>query len=169
MQVEEKHVPEAEKGAPFAAELGPRKVTFHAKGKKSLVQLVTFVKSATPQHLTVPPLEDEPPPPPPPVAGIGAGAVTGAMTLSNACSTSGWGESSKCPTDPAARKATKDDGRTTGRIADVSFAVGGAALVAAVVVWLVAPPRAAPTSSAAATRRLTLAPGPAGGWATVQF
>lgn len=209
VQVEERHVPEAEKGALFAAETGPRKVTFRAKGKKPLVQLVTFVKAATPQHLAVPPLEDESPPPPPPVvaveppppapapapepvappppekptgssqrtvalvlagvgaAGIAAGAVTGAITLSNACSTSGWG-SSKCPTDPAARKAEKDDGRTTGRIADVSFAVGGAALVAAVVVWLLAPPRVA-TSGVAPPRRFTVAPAPNGGWATLQF
>jgi hypothetical protein len=72
--VEDHRIPDAEKGVPFAAEPGQRKLTFRAKGKKQVVQLVTIVKGDRLQHVTVPPMEDqekelpvvEPPPPHPP-------------------------------------------------------------------------------------------------------
>jgi hypothetical protein len=64
--VEDRHVPEAEKSTPFAAEIGTRKVTFRAKGKKQAVQLVTITKGSAPQKIAVPEMEDQPPEPPPP-------------------------------------------------------------------------------------------------------
>jgi len=68
--VEDRHVPEAEKSTPFAAESGTRKFTFRAKGKKPAVQLVAVTKGTTPMKVAVPEMEDQPPeppaPPPPP-------------------------------------------------------------------------------------------------------
>ncbi|OJY29414.1 MAG: hypothetical protein BGO98_47000 [Myxococcales bacterium 68-20] len=57
--VEERHVPEAEKGVTFASEIGQRKFTFRAKGKKQVVQLVTVVKGDRPQRIVVPAMEEE--------------------------------------------------------------------------------------------------------------
>jgi len=59
--VEDRRVPEAELGKPFAAEPGQRKLTFRAKGKKQVVQLVTIVKGDRPQRIPVPDMEDMPP------------------------------------------------------------------------------------------------------------
>ncbi|MBX3208998.1 MAG: hypothetical protein KF764_28455 [Labilithrix sp.] len=57
--VEDRRVPDAEKRVTFAAEPGQRKLTFRAKGKKQVVQLVTIVKGERPQRITVPPMVDE--------------------------------------------------------------------------------------------------------------
>jgi hypothetical protein len=76
--VEDRHVPEAEKAHAFAAEPGQRKLTFRAKGKKPVVQLVTIIKSERPQHIGAPemvddaakdPVVDAPLPPTRPVEG----------------------------------------------------------------------------------------------------
>jgi hypothetical protein len=75
--VEDRRIPEAEKGAIFAAEPGQRKLTFRAKGKKQATQLVSITKNERPQRVQVPEMEDQPkepvvaepaPPPPPPPA-----------------------------------------------------------------------------------------------------
>lgn len=66
LRIEDRKVPDTER---FTAEAGQRKFVFKAKGKKAATMLVTIVKGATPQHVTVPSMEDgsdEPPPPPPP-------------------------------------------------------------------------------------------------------
>jgi hypothetical protein len=57
--VEDRRVPEAEKGQTFAAEPGQRKLTFRAKGKKQVVQLVNIVKGDRPQRISVPDMADE--------------------------------------------------------------------------------------------------------------
>lgn len=70
--VEDRRVPDAEKGQVFAAEPGQRKFTFRAKGKKQVVQLVNIVRGDKPQKIPVPEMEDQPkepevaPPPPQP-------------------------------------------------------------------------------------------------------
>jgi hypothetical protein len=59
--VEDRRVYDAEKGSTFAAEPGQRKLTFRAKGKKQIVQLVTIhPKTERPQHIAVPEMEDQP-------------------------------------------------------------------------------------------------------------
>ncbi len=67
--VEDRRVPEAENGAVFMAEPTTsvdRKVTFRAKGKKSVEKLVKIARSdKTVQHVVVPPMEDQPPEAPP--------------------------------------------------------------------------------------------------------
>lgn len=57
--VEDRHIPEAEKGVTFASEIGQRKFTFRAKGKKQVVQLVKVVKGDRPQRIVVPAMEEE--------------------------------------------------------------------------------------------------------------
>lgn len=65
VDVEDRRVYDAEKGVPFAAEPGPRKMTFHAKGKKPAVLLVPVnpVKESQSkvQHIAIPELTDEAP------------------------------------------------------------------------------------------------------------
>ena len=177
--VEDRRVPDAEKGIVFAAEPGERKLTFRAKGKQQVVKYITFAKSDRPQRVAVPPMEDqekeafaetpapapapeEPKPAPaaPPAAegergsgqktlaivlggvglvAIGAGAVTGVMTLSNACTDSAKRDNPNgCPSNEEGRDKTRQ-GETTGMISNISFGVGGVALVAAVVLYLTAP------------------------------
>lgn len=75
--VEDRRVPEAEKGAPFAAEPGERKLTFRAKGKKSGTLLVHVVKGDKPMHVATPDLEDMPPEAPPePAEGDHDGTIS---------------------------------------------------------------------------------------------
>lgn len=75
--VEDRRVPEAERGSYFTAEEGKRKFTFRAKGKKTATVLVSVgPKSEKMQHIAVPELEDAPvepvTPPPPPQPDKGA-------------------------------------------------------------------------------------------------
>lgn len=83
--VEDRKVPEAEKGATFAAEPGQRKLTFRAKGKKSGTLLVHVVKGDRPMHVATPELEDMPPEPPPEPAAETDGTITrGSMPAARA-------------------------------------------------------------------------------------
>lgn len=60
--VEDKRVPEAERGVYFTAEEGKRKFVFRAKGKKPATLLVSIgPKTEKLQHVAVPDLEDAPP------------------------------------------------------------------------------------------------------------
>lgn len=83
---EDRRVPEAEKGLPFAAEPGQRKVTFRAKGKKDTTLMVPVVKGDRVVHIAVPamaeadpvpvavaPVAEQPKPPPPPPEETGRG------------------------------------------------------------------------------------------------
>jgi len=56
--VEDRKVPEAERGAVFAAEVGQRKLTFRARGKKPKTTLIAVAKSPGVQHVVVPDMED---------------------------------------------------------------------------------------------------------------
>lgn len=72
--VEDRRIPEAEKGVPFFVEPGERKVTFRARGKKQAVAMIEFAKAAKITKVAVPAMEeapeepDAPPPAPPPPA-----------------------------------------------------------------------------------------------------
>lgn len=68
--VEDRKVPEAERGAPFAVEAGQRKFVFRAKGKKQATLLVTIARAERPQHVAVPAMEDKGPDDAPPVIAI---------------------------------------------------------------------------------------------------
>ncbi|HEY8074555.1 MAG TPA: hypothetical protein VIF62_10600 [Labilithrix sp.] len=61
VDVEDRKVPEADKGVAFAVEEGKRKVTFKARGKKPATSLITIAKSEKLTHIVVPDLEDAPP------------------------------------------------------------------------------------------------------------
>lgn len=65
IQVEDRKVPEAERGAIFVVEQGRRRFTFKAKGKKPATALVNIARGNRPQHVQVPELEDAPPESPP--------------------------------------------------------------------------------------------------------
>ncbi len=58
VDVEDRRVPEAERGAYFTAEEGKRKLTFKAKGKKPATALVSIVRGDKAQHVIVPDMED---------------------------------------------------------------------------------------------------------------
>jgi hypothetical protein len=57
--VEDKRIPDAEKGAPFAAEPGQRKLTFRAKGDKVGTLLVNLPTAGKTTHVTVPEMTDD--------------------------------------------------------------------------------------------------------------
>lgn len=63
--IEDRKVPDAEKGTTFAAEPGQRKLTFRAKGKKPVTTMVTITKSPKAQKISVPDMEDAPKEPEP--------------------------------------------------------------------------------------------------------
>lgn len=65
IQVEDRKVPEAERGAIFVVETGRRRFTFKAKGKKPAAMLVNVTRGNRPQHIQLPEFEDAPPEPPP--------------------------------------------------------------------------------------------------------
>jgi hypothetical protein len=109
--VEDRRVPEAERGAYFTAEEGKRKFTFRAKGKKSAAMLVNVARGDRAQRVTVPDMEDAP-------------APTTTVTP----------EKPDKPDKPDPPKpppdADKDDpGKTQRILAYTAWGVGGAALV----------------------------------------
>lgn len=196
--VDDRRVPEAEKGVPFAIEPGQRKVTFRAKWKKDNTTMVSVAKSDRPQHIVVPPMEDddpvpviatptpEPPkndgpPAEPPrpgatqrtiaialgavgIVGLGVGAVTGVMALSNDCATGGRA-TARCPGSDQASKDAVSSGESTAAISTVGFIAGGAALTGAVLLYLTAP-KAKATSSQESRARVV--PELGAGWAGVR-
>jgi hypothetical protein len=56
--VEDRKVFEAERGAVFAAEAGPRRFIFKAKGKKNGAALVNIAKGDKVQHISLPDMDD---------------------------------------------------------------------------------------------------------------
>ena len=58
--VEDRPVPDAENGSPFAIEPGQRKFTFRAKGKKPATAMVAITKGDRTQRVTVPEMTDAP-------------------------------------------------------------------------------------------------------------
>jgi hypothetical protein len=93
--VEDRKVPEAEKGAPFAAEPGQRKLTFRAKGKKTGTLLVHVAKSDKPMHVATPDLEDMPPEAPPESAPATDGTISRASMPAARAETPGSQSSQK--------------------------------------------------------------------------
>lgn len=69
VMVEDRAIPDAHKGAPFAVESGVRKLTFKRSGKKPVEREVNVPKQGQPYVIEAPAAyedEDLPPPPPPP-------------------------------------------------------------------------------------------------------
>jgi hypothetical protein len=120
--VEDRRVPEAERGAYFTAEEGKRKLTFRAKGKKAAVELVTIKKGERVQHVAVPEMEDAP-----------AASVDAAAPVPGSSGDDGAGDAREpanrdAPSGDAA--AGDDPGGTQRTLAYGALALGGAGLVA---------------------------------------
>lgn len=64
--VEDRSVPDAERGSVFTVDPGERKFVFVAPGKKPATKLVTITRTDRVTKVPVPELEDAPPEPPPP-------------------------------------------------------------------------------------------------------
>lgn len=111
IQVEDRKVPEAERGALFVVEQGRRRFTFKVKGKKPATALVNVARGNRPQHVQLPELEDAPPEPPPVVEKP-------------------RNPDRPTPTPPA---DTSSPGSTQRTIGWISFGVGGAVLIAAAI------------------------------------
>lgn len=189
--VEDRQVPDAESGSPFAAEPGQRRVTFRAKGKKDVVQLVTIVKGGKAQHLGVPPMQDEaraskseaePPPAALPatsdfgrpqrtvglvlsgigVVGLAVGSVFGIMTLGgNECNDGKVGCSA----------GARDELSQKAAVSTISFVAGGALLLGGGALWLTAPsakPRTTVGGVARGARTSLVVPEIGAGWAGVR-
>lgn len=172
--VEDRKVWEAERGTVFAAEVGERRFTFKARGKKAAATLITVTKGDKVQHVAVPEMEDGADPPP---AGarpaepakpdvIAAPKPSGSMQR-----TIGWGLlgvsgvaaligtiegistfSSPCHSGKACTPDERDSANTTGTIADVSFVIallaGGGGVYLLMTAPPASPPAAAPPDSA---------------------
>jgi hypothetical protein len=167
--VEDHRIPDAEKGAVFAAEAGKRKITFRAKGKKSATVYVSLAKEARPQKVALPEFEEqgsEPPADsaaPPPAEGAASTADTsssdgstqrtiglvlgglGVIGVGVGAVTGVMTLGSGCAHDnkaDAPAKCTDDEkqsGETTGMISTAAFIAGGALLLGGVVLYLTAP------------------------------
>lgn len=189
--VEERRVPRAEVGEVFVAEVGERKVTFVATGKKPATVLVEVARAPQPAHLAVPPLEDADPEPAPvaeapkseapprvtqaPPASEGSPGRTqrtlayvalgvGAAGLVAGGITGAMTLGSPCAgaTDGCTR-AERDAADSSATLANVSFAVAGVGLVGGLALLLTAP-HAAPAESTARTAP-RVAPRIGAGWA----
>lgn len=110
--VEERRVPRAEAGEVFAAEVGERKVTFVAKGKKPATLLVEVARAPQPAHVAIPPLEDADPEPEP----VAAAPVKEAPP--------------EPPQAPPPDASETSPGRTQRTLAYVALGVGAVGLVA---------------------------------------
>jgi hypothetical protein len=163
--VEDRKVWEAERGAVFAAEVGPRRFIFKARGRKNGVLLVNIVKGEKVQHVTVPDMEegsDEPPKPetpadapktePPPAAAaepsdsgsmqrtigwvaIGVGGVAAIVGAIEGISTL----NNACSGGKACTADEKSSGNTSATISDVAFVVAGLGVVGGIALIATAP------------------------------
>jgi len=165
--MEDRKVPEAEKGTPFAAEGGQRKITFRARGKRPATTLVNVTRSDRPQRVTVPAMEDLPPEdqappdtrpreggsrPDPGPAGKDDGTGSTQRTL-------GWVSvgigaaglvvmsvaglmtlgSSCSPGGGGCTADERDSASSTGAVATVGAVVGGAGVLGGAILLLTAP------------------------------
>jgi hypothetical protein len=178
--VEDRRVPEAERGAPFAAEPGQRKLTFRAKGKKPATQLVVIAKAERVQHVAVPELEDLPkesvaaPPARKPAAEAAredaapqktelpkqrlvalavGGAGTVAAGIGSVFGILTFASGCSALSDGACSAPERSDASETGAVATVAFASAGVLLGAAAALWFTAP-RAAPATAGGVQLRL---------------
>ncbi|MBX3191639.1 MAG: hypothetical protein KF819_31895 [Labilithrix sp.] len=179
--VEEKKVPEAERGAVFAAEEGRRKFTFRAKGKKQATVMVTVARGERAQHVVAPEMEDASGDDLPPAASapldpprkvdsgseapagdgtqrtlgwtaIAVGGVAGAVGAVTGIMTFTNG-CANTQEPPQCTDAVRSSGDTTGAISTVSFIVAGVAIASGIVLLVTAPP-ASTASSAKRSPRL---------------
>ena len=175
VKVEERPVPEAERGAVFAAEAGSRKFTFMAKGKRITTTLVAISATAKVQHVPVPEMpdltaEDLPPPPqasvdppkpeapvappPPPAAVDHTQRTIGwlGIGIGGAAAATGLVMGGISLFGPCGHTACTADQRsgasTTAAISTVSLIAAGA-LVATGIVLIVTSPSGAPSTSSA--------------------
>jgi hypothetical protein len=164
--VEDRRVPEAEKGQTFAVETGQRKFIFRAKGKKQAVQLVTINKSATPQRVSVPEMGDQPkeaPPPPPDstrssdepkaapavaapqpdgstqrVAGLAIAGV-GLVGIGIGSVTGLMTFSNPCKTGAPCSDDERASGRLTSTVSNISFVAGAVLFAGGLLTFFLAP------------------------------
>jgi hypothetical protein len=164
--VEDRKVWEAERGAVFAAEVGPRRFIFKARGRKNGVLLVNIVKGEKVQHVTVPDMEegsDEPPKPetpgdapksdpsPPPAAG--AEPSDGSMQRTIGWVSIGVGGvaaivgsiegistlNNACSGGKSCTADEKSSGNTSATISDIAFVVAGLGVVGGIALIATAP------------------------------
>jgi hypothetical protein len=164
--IEDRRVPEAEKNAPFAAEIGQRKFTFRAKGKKQATLLVNVLKGDKAMKVSVPEMEDAPKDAPvettaPPsndtspalpakdkkgpenqrvlalVAG-GVGVIGLGIGTIFGIQTFG-NECTKTTKNPPCTEDEESKGNTSGMISNIGFAVGIVGLAAGAYLWFTAP------------------------------
>lgn len=164
--VEERRIPEAERGASFSVEPGQRKVTFRAKGKKQTVVMVAFAREKT-THVAVPEMAEQKPEDiapsvaprvaKPPVddggssqrlfgyvalgvagAAFVTGGITGVMTLTNPCSDN-FLHDREPGCELTSRRDDYDRGAATGLVASLSFGIAAVAGIGGLVLLLTAP------------------------------
>ena len=176
--VEDRKVFEAERGSVFAAEVGERRFTFKATGKKPAATLITVAKGDKVQHVTVPEMEDAPAERAPGSdhAADSAKHADGAATTESGSTqrTLGWVAlgvagvavlvgtiegvstfSSNCHGGKACTDAERDSANGSGTVADISFVVALLAAGGGVYLLLTAPP--ASHAAAASTARARIA------------
>lgn len=173
--VEDRKVWEAERGAVFAAEVGERRFTFKARGKKPAATLITVAKGDKVQHVAVPDMEDGVEPAPAaatPASEPGKPDAAGAATSAGSSSggmqrTLGWVAlgvggvaaligsiegistfSSPCHSGKACTPEERDSANGTATIADVSFVVALLAAGGGVYLLVTAPPSTPSATSA---------------------
>ena len=171
--VEDRRVPDAEKGQTFAIEMGQRKLTFRAKGKKQAVQLVTITKGPA-QKIAVPEMEEQPKEAPPVaesgdedeprpvstpvtaekssdgasqrVAGLVLAGV-GVVGIGVGSVTGLMTFSSPCSGGKPCEPDEEERADVTSMTSNIAFAAGGTFLVGGLLLYFLAP-KAAKTSTA---------------------
>jgi hypothetical protein len=174
--VEDRKVWEADRGAVFAAEVGERRFTFKARGKKPTATLITVAKGDKVQHVTVPDMEDGTEAAPggersaPEPAKADAASATNAGSMQR---TLGWVAlgvggvaaligsiegvstfSSPCHSGKACTPDERDSANATATVADVSFVIALLAGGGGVYLLLTAPPSSQAAPPAAASSRV---------------
>ena len=188
--VEDRKVWEAERGAVFAAEVGERRFTFKARGKKPAATLITVAKGDKVQHVAVPEMEDgaeapvagehaaEPAKPAAPAeasnpgsmqrtlgwVALGVGGVAALIGTIEGVTTF----SNPCHGGKPCSADDRDSGNTTGTIADVSFVVAILAAGGGVYLLMTAPPSSQPAPPASArASSVSVTPHLGLGWASL--
>jgi hypothetical protein len=188
VDVEDRHVFDAEKSAPFFAESGQRKVTFHAKGKKVATSLVNVGSPKDKmQHIPVPDMVDEDPvvatvetPPttpvkpvdqPPPTTessgwstqkyialGVGGLGVVGVVVGSIFGIKTLTGKCTDGPGGDPCTRSDRADVSSTAAVSTAAFIAGGALLAGGIVLWVTAPSGSTTSSASGLTVRAEAGP-----------
>lgn len=192
--VEDRQVPEAEKGQVFAVELGQRKFTFRATGKKPSVQMITVAKGNVPLRIVVPEMEDAPPPvaepPPPPVpvkpetptpaqpqnsrstqrtAGLAlAGAGLLGIGIGSVTGVMTFTNDCKKANDPQCTVSELDQARLTSTVSDISFIAGGILLAGGLLLFFLAPSNKAAVAALPPKHGVHVLPEIGAGWGALR-